>query len=36
MRLVGRIVELLDARRGAHSRRNGNSQVKINTESSNA
>lgn len=35
MRLVGRIVELLDARRGV-SNGNGASQVKPNTESSNA
>jgi hypothetical protein len=37
MRLVGRIVELLDARRGVTGPGNkGNSQVKINTESSNS
>jgi hypothetical protein len=37
MRLVGRIVELLDARRGATGRGcNSNSQVKITSESSTA
>lgn len=36
MRLVGRIVELLDARRGVAGYSKGNSPVKANTESGNS